>query len=58
MAIPIYIHEDQSKLEFWGIYQFFPRKLEPPINLAQIQTQFASYNFNSNSIRNLNIIPK
>jgi hypothetical protein len=38
MDILIFIHEYEGKLEFWGIYQIFPKKFEPPINLAQIQT--------------------
>jgi hypothetical protein len=31
---------------------------EPPINLAQIQKQFSSCFCNSNSISNLNFLPK
>jgi hypothetical protein len=44
-------------MEFWRIYQIFPKLLGPPINSAQIQNQFVSWNFNSNCVWNLNLPP-
>jgi hypothetical protein len=42
MPIYIYLPEDQGKLQFWEISQNFPKNFAPPLNSAQIQTQFAS----------------
>jgi hypothetical protein len=57
----------QSKFTFWKVMEnknfgefirFFPNRLAPPINLAQIQKQFDSRNCNSNYVSNLNFLPK
>jgi hypothetical protein len=36
----------------------FSNMFGPPINLAQTQSQFYSWIFNSNSVSNLNFLPK
>jgi hypothetical protein len=42
------------QIRIYTICQIFSNRFEPPINLAQIQKQFVSWIFNSNSVSNLN----
>jgi hypothetical protein len=52
-------HSERSRqVRILGNYQIFPNMFEPPINLVQIQKQFASWIFISNSVLNLNLLPK
>jgi hypothetical protein len=43
---------------FREFIRFFSNMFEPPINSVHIQKQFASWNFNSNSVWKLNLLPK